>query len=69
MTKYDDIWEQFERLLRSYPQRLAAMGYGGNVVLILGMTQDLYFLPELNFPVFPPRGGLSLSPGVIIDEK
>ena len=53
MTKYDDM-EQFERLLRSYPERLAAMGYAENgptqylkllewVVLILGMTQDIYF--------------------------
>ena len=56
MAKYDDM-EQFER---SYPQRLAAMGYAENgptqywklfewVVMILGMTQDLYFLPELEF--------------------
>ena len=54
--------EQFERLLRSCLERLATMvsmavdlqsteSCLSGSILILGMTQDIYFLPELKFDV------------------
>ena len=59
VTKYGDM-EQFERLLRSYLQRLAAMisllvdlpsaeNCLSRLILMLRMTQDIYFSSELEF--------------------
>ena len=54
--------EQFEQLLRSYQQRLAAMIFllvdlqsaenclSGSILMV-GITQDIYFLSELEFAV------------------
>ena len=61
MTK-NDYTEQFEWLLRSYLHRLAAMvslaagllsteNCLSGSILILEMTQDIYFLSELEFAV------------------